>query len=79
MKSVQILSEYRKIRTEIAPYLDTFHAVLGSQSQLPVIDETREKNPVKANSIIVKNGGNKQMACYAPEISKFLRCYDYTE
>ena len=50
---------------EIAPYLDTFHAEQGSQQQLPVIDETREKKPVKTNSIIVKNGGNEQMAQYA--------------
>ena len=43
----------------------------------PVIGETREAKSVKTNLIIVKNGGKEQMAYYAPEISKFYRCYDY--
>ena len=29
-----------------------------------------------ANSIIIKNGGNEQIACYVPEFCQFFSCYD---
>ena len=38
--------------------------------------KTRDKT-IKANSIILKNSRNEQSAHYAPEISRFIRCYDY--
>ena len=47
----------------------------GSQ-YLPVNAETREKNPVKKNLIIIKNSGNEQIAYYAPEIPQVFSCYD---
>ena len=39
--------------------------------------KTREEKSVKANSIVVKIGRNEQMSHYAPEMSKFCRCYNY--
>ena len=42
-----------------------------------MIGETREKRPVEINLIIIKNGGNEQMAYYAPKIHQFFSCYDY--
>ena len=32
----------------------------------------QRKKPVKTNLIIIKNGGNEHIACYAPEILSFL-------
>ena len=37
-----------------------------------MIGETREKKPVKTNSIIIENGGNEQIVYYAPEIPQFF-------
>ena len=36
----------------------------------------QRKKPVKTNLIIIKNGGNEHIACYAPEIPQFFNCYD---
>ena len=36
----------------------------------------QRKKTVKTNLIIIKNGGNEQIACYAPEIPQFFSCYD---
>ena len=41
-----------------------------------MIGETREKRPVEINLIIIKNGGNEQIAYYAPKIHQFFSCYD---
>ena len=41
-----------------------------------MIGETREKKPMTANSIIIKNGGNEQIACYVPEFCQCFSCYD---
>ena len=35
-----------------------------------------KKKTVKTISIIIKNGGNEQIAYYAPEISQFFSCHD---
>ena len=76
--SVQIQSEYRKIKTRNSSLFGHFTRSAGIAITTTSDWWNQRKKPsVKTNSIIVKNGGNEQMAYYAPEISKLFRSYDY--